>query len=140
MLRRRKARKKALEVLYEHELIGVPVSEILQRRDEAGMDKELPEFTLRLVEGVLAHQKEIDRSIESKSEDWLMERMPSTDRNILRICLYEMLHEDDIPISVSINEAVEMAKEYGTEDSSRFVNGVLGRIAEEMGEQRRSTD
>jgi len=135
MLRRRKARKKALEILYEHELIGVPIAEILERRKESGADKELPEFTQRLIEGVLVHQAEIDRTIESKSEEWLVERMPSTDRNILRICLYEMLYESDIPISVSINEAVEMAKEYGTEDSSRFVNGILGRIAEEMEER-----
>lgn len=132
MLRRRKARKKALEILYEHELIGVPIAEILERRREAGADKELPAFTVKLVEGVLAHQADIDQLIESKSEDWQMDRMPSTDRNVLRICLYEMLHENDIPISVSINEAVEMAKEYGTEDSSRFVNGILGRIAGEM--------
>lgn len=134
MLRRRKARKKALEVLYEHELIGVPIAEIMERRKEAGTDKEISEFTLSLVEGVLVHRDEIDKMIESKSEEWLVERMPSTDRNILRICLYEMLYENDIPLSVSINEAVEMAKEYGTEDSSRFVNGILGKIAEEMEE------
>ena len=77
-----------------------------------------------------AHQTEIDASLADISEHWAVSRMPLVDRNILRLAVYEILYVDDIPDSVSINEAVEMAKSYGGEDSSKFVNGVLGRLAE----------
>lgn len=91
----------------------------------------MPEFGLRLVEGVLSHRPEIDKAIQDHSQEWSLERMPVVDRNIIRLGIYEMLYEEDIPVSVSINEAVELAKTYGTRDSSKFINGILGRIAQE---------
>ena len=84
--------------------------------------------------------KRIDDIIEDISENWVLSRMPLVDRSILRLAAYEMLYRDDVPDSVSINEAVEMAKVYGGEDSSKFVNGVLGRIAETVGEDVEELD
>ena len=92
---------------------------------------EPPEFMFAILEGVQAHSVEIDATIERLSQHWVLSRMPLVDRNILRIAVYELLFEPDIPSSVTINEAVEMAKVYAGEDSSKFVNGILGKLADE---------
>jgi N utilization substance protein B len=89
----------------------------------------LSDFCLRLLRGVVQHCSSIDKLIQEHADNWRLERMPLVDRNILRIAIYEMLYEDDIPCSVSINEAIELAKVYGSSDSSKFINGVLGNIA-----------
>ncbi|MEW6188671.1 MAG: transcription antitermination factor NusB [Actinomycetota bacterium] len=128
MLERRKARRMALEVLYQREITGSSLREIIKNRALAG-EKPLSEFSLRIIEGVAKHQKHMDEMIEGYADNWALERMPPVDRNIIRMGIYEMIYESDIPFSVSINEAVELAKAYGTEDSSKFVNGILGRIA-----------
>jgi N utilization substance protein B len=83
-----------------------------------------------LVEGVQSHHADIDALIVSYADKWTIERMPVIDRNLVRIALYEFLWGQDIPVAVAINEAVELAKAFSTEDSGRFVNGLLGRIAE----------
>jgi transcription antitermination protein NusB len=123
--RRRGARKVALDVLYEHDVSGGAPSEILERYQ---LDPA-HEFAGVLVRGVIEHRPELDRLIASYAEDWTIERMPVIDRNLLRLGTFELLHLDDVPAAVTINEAVELAKTYSTEDSGRFVNGILGRIA-----------
>jgi len=131
MTERRKARKDALEILYEIEIAGQPLEEVIKNRVLA-RGEEPSEFTIKLVKGVLEHLKQIDTIINEHTDNWALERMPIVDRNLIRIGLYELLYEEDIPYSVSINEAVELAKIYGMEESSKFVNGILGRIATEL--------
>ncbi|HLV59522.1 MAG TPA: transcription antitermination factor NusB [Natronosporangium sp.] len=129
---RRKARKRALDVLYEADLRQLPAPEVLAEyvsRLEEPKPRYLP-YTVSLVEGVVAHQDRIDELIESYAEGWTLERMPAVDRNLARIAIYEMLWVDDVDRPVAITEAVELAKELSTDDSPRFLNGVLGRIAD----------
>jgi N utilization substance protein B len=130
MRKRRVERKLALEVLFTLELNPQPVEEILKNRKLAR--RSLPsDFGMKLIRGVLEHKKDLDKLIDKYAENWRVERMPLTDRNILRLALYEIIYENQIPYGVSINEAVELAKLYGTEDSGRFVNGVLGKVVRE---------
>ncbi|KAM9865412.1 Transcription antitermination protein NusB [Leucobacter aridicollis] len=90
-------------------------------------------YAREIVDGVNDHREEIDELIASYAQGWTIERMPNVDRAILRIASWEMLHNPEVPAAVAINEAVALAKEYSTDDSSRFVNGVLGKIAEHAG-------
>lgn len=132
MLERRKARKTALELLYAHEITSEAIESVID--DRAQLEGQpVHEFARCLSCGVTRNQDEVDDIIRSHTDNWALERMPILDRNIIRIAIYEMLHELDIPPSVSINEAVELAKLFGTEDSSRFVNGILGKIAFDLG-------
>lgn len=134
MLERRRARHQALHILYQREITEQPVGRILTEGTSNVEDGEPTEYCRDLVLGVEAHQARIDRLIEETSENWTLSRMPLVDRNILRLAVFEMLYrDDDVPDSVAINEAVEMAKVYGGEDSSKFVNGVLGRLADVAG-------
>lgn len=129
---RRKARTIALEIIYQREITKASLDEIIRNRNKAGEGEPPSDFSMKLINGVVSHQSEIDDLIEGYADNWALDRMPSLDRNIIRISLYEMLYEEDIPFSVSINEAVELAKTYGTDDSGKFVNGVLGRIASDL--------
>ena len=92
---------------------------------------DLVDYASTLVEGIVEHFDALDERIASTAENWTLERMPIVDRNIIRIATYEIVYCDDIPTGVAINEAVEMAKAFGTDESPKFVNGVLGRIASE---------
>lgn len=96
--------------------------------NELALPKEYVPFAKRLVEGALAHVEEIDAIIGEHATNWSLDRMARTDRNILRMAIYEILHESDVPGSVSVNEAVELAKIYGDADSGKFVNGILGNV------------
>lgn len=130
---RRSARELALKVLYEHDIRGGnPLQSLSYLANEEGLAEESRLFAQELVEGVLAKRVEIDKCIASYSQDWRLERLAAVDRNILRLSLYELFYRPDIPVGVSINEAVELAKVYGDEDSSRFINGILGRIVREV--------
>jgi transcription antitermination protein NusB len=133
MQERSRSRLQALQILYQSDITGLSASSILADGSYNTEDGEPSEFCRSLVAGAEEHAEEIDEAIERTSKHWTISRMPLVDRNILRLATYEILHCDSIPVSVSINEAVEMAKVYGGEDSSRFVNGVLGRIAETDG-------
>ena len=124
MTRRRGARRIALEVLYESDLSGSPAETILTRF----ADRKSVEFATQLVRGVEAHRRELDELIGSLSDEWAVERMPVIDRNVLRLGAYELLHNRETPRAVVINEAIELAKEYSTEDSGRFINGLLAAI------------
>lgn len=126
------ARRSALQALYQSEILGVPADKVLEGGafpEEAGMD----EYARSLVLGVASHAAHIDSAISGRSQNWAIDRMPVVDRCVLRLAVYEMTYVDDVPVSVAINEAVELAKEFGGEDDShRFVNGVLGRIAKDI--------
>jgi N utilization substance protein B len=129
---RRKARKRALDVLYQADLRGVPIPEMLSTY-LAQLPEPRPEhltYTVRLVEGVAGHRDRIDEVISSYAEGWTLDRMPVVDRNLARIAVFELLYADDIDAPVAITEAVELARSLSTDDSPRYLNGVLGRIAE----------
>ncbi|MDZ4166239.1 MAG: transcription antitermination factor NusB [Coriobacteriia bacterium] len=130
MLERTRARRQALQILYQREITEETVAEILGAGTYSAEDGEPSEYCRALALGTEAHQAAVDAEIEATSQHWSLMRMPFVDRNILRLAVYEILFEDDVPASVAINEAVEMAKVYGGDDSSKFVNGVLGKIAE----------
>jgi N utilization substance protein B len=132
MLERRRARHQALHILYQREITEQALGRILSEGTFSVEDGEPTEYCRDIILGVEAHQPRIDRLIEDTSSNWTLSRMPLVDRNILRLAVWEMLYRDeDVPDSVAINEAVEMAKVYGGEDSSKFVNGVLGRLADQ---------
>ena len=126
---RSKARKRALDVLYESDLRGADVRATLQER-LAQADPPIAAYAVELVEGVLAHRELIDRVLRRVAVDWSLERMPPVDRNLLRIGAYELLWGDDVPDSVALSEAVELATTLSTEQSPSFVNGVLARVLE----------
>jgi N utilization substance protein B len=146
---RRAARRLALDILYEAEIRDrLPLDAWEEHRAEgwvkpssgdddegsAAVDDDVPDeasdYALSVVEGVQAHQADIDALIARYADSWAIERMPVVDRNLLRIALYELLWRGDIPVPVAINEAVELAQELSTDDSGRFINGLLGRIVE----------
>ena len=126
---RSKARKRALDVLFEAELRGQPVLEVLAER-AADEIPPLPGYAADLVRGVHAHQERIDELIAENSQGWALNRMPAVDRNLLRIGAYELLWADDIPDAVAISEAVRLARDLSTEGSPAFVNGLLARLLE----------
>jgi N utilization substance protein B len=129
---RRKARKRALDVLYEADLRGESIPKVLAET-VARMEGPRPgylDYAIELVEGVVAHLERIDELIASYAEGWTLQRMPAVDRNLARIAVFELLYQDDIDALVAISEAVELAGQISTDDSPRFLGGVLGRIAE----------
>ena len=127
MAARSKARKRALDILFEAEQRGLPVLELLSERQSLG-ETPVPEYAAELVRGDAAHQPEIDNLISENSVDWTLERMPAVDRNILRLGVYELLWADDVPDGVAISEAVLLAQDLSTDASPAFVNGLLARI------------
>jgi len=130
MLERTRARRQALQILYQSEITDRTVDAILDAGTYSTEDGEPSEYCRELARGASDNRDAIDAQIEATSEHWTLMRMPFVDRNILRLAVYEILYEDGVPDSVVINEAVEMAKTYGGDDSSKFVNGILGKIAE----------
>ena len=149
MQSRRAARTLALDVLYEAEIRDALPLEAFDMRSESGwvLPTEADDHTLGaagqvdpsaevlayaryLTEGVQDHHAEIDELISRYADRWTIERMPVVDRNLIRIAVFELLWGEDVPVAVAINEAVELAKSFSTDDSGRFVNGLLGRIAE----------
>jgi transcription antitermination protein NusB len=129
MAARSKARKRALDVLFEAELRAEPVLELLAERSAAA-DPPVSEYAAELVRGVQAHGGQIDELLAAYAQGWTLDRMPAVDRNILRIGAYELLWSPDVPPAVAISEAVTLAGELSTDDSSAFVNGLLGRLLE----------
>jgi N utilization substance protein B len=124
---RSKARKRAVDVLYEADVRGVDAVGTLADR-VALADPPISDFTIELVEGVQAHRPRIDAILGEFAEGWTLDRMPDVDRAVLRLAAYELLWRDDVPDAVVIDEAVELVKSLSTDESPRFVNGVLGRI------------
>ena len=130
MTSRRDARRRALDVLYQADVTGNEPETVVVSWTAA--DREVPDFSLELIEGVARYQPDIDLLLEEHAEGWSVERMTALDRAILRMAVFELLHRPDIPPSVAISEAVEAAIELSTDESKAFVNGVLGRIAREV--------
>ena len=132
MSARRKARKRALDILFEADSKGIPASSVLAeqiRRRQASGEPELNPHTSSLVEGLMAHQTEVDDSIAAAASGWSLGRMPAVDRAVLRIGAFEILFDQTIPDEVAISEAVELASSLSTDESPAFVNGVLGALA-----------
>ena len=129
---RRKARKRALDVLYEADLRDLSPNHVMTTYLDR-IEKPRPDhldYTISLVEGVAKNLDRIDELIGSYAEGWTIDRMPVVDRNLARIAVYELLYVGEIDDPVAISEAVELAKQMSTDDSPRFLNGILGRIAE----------
>lgn len=132
---RRKARQNSLQVLYANDVAGVSVNAVMKGDANLPFLEELDDYACGLIKGTKKHTKEIDEMLDGVSKNWALVRMPVIDRCLLRQTVYEMLYVEDVPISVSINEAVELAKKFGGEDDShKFVNGILGKIARQIEE------
>jgi N utilization substance protein B len=130
MAARSKARKRALDVLFEADLRGLPTLQLLSERQSLG-DVPVQPYAAELVRGVASHSERIDELISWNLVDWTMERLPAVDRNVLRIGVYELLWADGVPDGVAISEAVALAQDLSTDNSPSFVNGVLARIKAE---------
>ena len=127
MAARSKARKRALDVLFESEARGLPLDGTLEERLVA-QDPPIGDYSVELVRGVREHQERIDELLTTYSRGWTLDRMPSVDRNVLRLGVFELLYAEGVPDAVALSEAVAMAKELSTDESPTFVNGVLGGI------------
>ena len=127
---RRKARALALKVLYEVDSTGHRAEEVLTRLlAEEHLPEENASFARTLVTCVIQHKEKIDENIQNFAPAWPIEQIPMVDRNILRLAIFEILINNEVPVKVAINEAVELAKTFGADRSSKFVNGVLGSIS-----------
>jgi len=130
-LSRRLARETALQVLFERDLTkeAMNTTEIVERwATEFVVPEASKLFAQELVDGTIAHQVDIDQTIASIAQDWTLSRMANVDRNVMRLATYEILFCPDIPGRVSLNEAIELAKRFGGEESAKFVNGILDRV------------
>jgi transcription antitermination protein NusB len=123
-MRRSDQRRDAVFALYQHEVTGRPLGDLLA---------EAKPFSVELAEAVEAHRPELDELISKHSKGWALERIAPLERSIMRTALYEALHEEDVPVEVAIDEAVELAKEYCGTDAPGFVNGILGAALAERG-------
>ncbi len=126
---RRKARELALQMLFENDVAGTAPDEMFRRNADLQKAPEgIREFTERLVEGTLANREQLDEVITKQADHWRLARMPIVDRNILRLALFELLHEPETPRPVVIDEALEIAKRFSTPKSSQFINGILDGV------------
>lgn len=133
MRKRRKSREYALQVLFQLNITKQEAIKALsQFQEHFSSDGEADEFLKRLVLGVLEHRQELDRLIEQYSENWRLDRINIIERNILRMALFELLYCEEIPPKVTINEAIDLGKRYGSGDSGGFINGILDRIQNEV--------
>ena len=133
MSARSKARKRALDILYQSDVRGDDLASTLAAEAKRAASEPAREtswlYAREIVDGVADHREEIDELISSYAQGWTIDRMPNVDRAVLRLASWELLHNAEVPAAVAIDEAVELAKQYSTDDSARFVNGVLGKIA-----------
>jgi N utilization substance protein B len=127
---RREARRTALDLLYQADVTSAGPAAVLGEWVDYG--REIAPFTRELVEGVVANLPEIDAILESHAEEWTVARMAVLDRTILRVAVFELLHRPDVPAAAVISEAVEAASELSADESKRFVNGILGKLAREL--------
>ena len=127
---RRKARVLALQVLYEVDSVGHEVEKVVNSLlASGGLSAENGAFVRELVSGVIQNKEKIDLNIQNFAPAWPIEQIPLVDRNILRLAIFEVLLDNKVPVKVAINEAVELAKAFGSDNSPRFVNGVLGSVS-----------
>ncbi|MDX1378962.1 MAG: transcription antitermination factor NusB [Anaerolineales bacterium] len=136
---RTRARSLALQALYEIDIAKHPPAEVFkQRLEETPLSRELSEFARQIVFGVLPITTELDQTIAKYAPDWPFDQIAAIDRNILRMACWEIAVYHDTPLKVVINEAVEIAKQYGSDSASRFINGVLGSLAEHQNDIKQS--
>ncbi|UYO98631.1 transcription antitermination factor NusB [Microbacterium sp. M28] len=130
---RTKARKRALDILFSSDVRGDAIGVTLAAEAKRAASEPAREaswlYAREIADGIIDHQDEIDEQITTHSRDWKIERMPAVDRALLRIAVWEILYNDQVPTAVAIDEAVELAKEFSTDDSGAFVHGVLARVA-----------
>ncbi|MFT9848044.1 transcription antitermination factor NusB [Aneurinibacillus sp. REN35] len=135
-MNRHQSREKAVQVLFSIDMTQAEPKEVLanmlEEEDEQVNEERNLEFLTELVEGTAAHQSEIDQAVSQYLRGWTMGRLANVDRAILRLAGYEMMYRKDIPIKVTLNEAVELAKMYGTDDSPKFINGVLSSLVKDL--------
>ena len=137
---RRRRREAALQILFGVELAGTTATRATDHYYKAfDGEPEGRDYARVLVEGVESSLASLDEAVQKASVHWRLERMARVDRNLLRIGAYEILHQPDVPVAVLLDEAIELAKLYGTEDSPAFINGVLNRLAEDAGRKEAST-
>ncbi len=127
MTARSKARKRALDVLFECEVRGLPLGSTLDERVVAA-EPPVNEYTVELIRGVAEHQARIDELVATYAQGWSLERMPAVDRNALRLAVFEILYVDSVPDAVAVTEALNLVRDLSTDESPGFVNGVLGNI------------
>ena len=135
--KRHKARSIALQALYEVDAVARKPEAVTERLlAEAGLTEENSEFVRVLVNGTIKNREAIDRSIRKHAPAWPVDQIAIIDRNILRLAIYEILFDNKVPVKVAVNEAVELAKAFGSDKSSKFVNGVLGAISALAGREK----
>ncbi len=131
MAARTKARKRALDVLFEADQRGLdPLTVLARRVADPGTQAPVPQYSVDLVEGVVGHLERIDEVLATHSHGWTVARMPAVDRSLLRVGVWEVLYNDEVPDAVAVSEAVALAEELSTDESPSFVNGLLARIVE----------
>lgn len=134
MSNRHKSRELALQILFSMDMLGDNTDALFSDLEELVSPKQAPsKFCRRLVKGVIEHRSDLDRIIEAHSSNWKVYRMSGVDRNILRLAAFEMIYCEDIPAKVAINEAIELGKKFGTDETGPFVNGVLDAIRQHHG-------
>jgi N utilization substance protein B len=135
MKARTRARGVALQALYEIDIANHPAGQVLENRlEDENLSIELQEFTRQIVVGVFPIREELDHIIAKYAPEWPLEQIATIDRNIMRVAVWEMAIQGDTPVKVAINEAVELAKLYGSDSAARFINGVLGSLADHQNE------
>ena len=127
MTARSKARKRALDILFECEVRGIPLGDTLDERVIAA-EPPVNEYTVKLIRGVVQHQARIDDLLSTYAQGWTVDRMPTVDRNALRLGILEILYVDEVPDAVAVSEAMNLVRDLSTDESPAFVNGVLGNI------------
>ncbi len=141
-MKRRKAREYALQILFQLDVRKDKPSAAIFKKfwTEYESDDEVKTFTEEIVKGTYKHLEKINRQIAACAKHWSLDRMASVDRNVLRLAVYEILYRLDIPASVTINEAIEIAKKFGTDESGSFVNGILDSVARSAGKRDEARD
>jgi N utilization substance protein B len=136
---RRKSREIAIQILYQLEINEADIEDAVDTYWDAYQpSRDLKEFSSHILHGVFMHHGEIDTIISKTSNHWSLRRMPAVDRSILRAAIFEILYCPDIPLKVTIDEAIELAKKFGTEKSSAFVNGILDKVAHQFPDKKLS--
>lgn len=140
MGKRRKARESTLQILFQLDFNGTDVESVIQQfwKDKKTLT-EVKSYSRWLIKGIISHQDRIDRIIQSASERWRLSRMPIVDRNILRMAVFELLYEEDIAPAIVINEAIEIAKKFSSEQAATFINGVLDALRKNIKEIKKSS-